>query len=382
MSQDIIGQLKKLKKNPEAGWASSDVHARTRHSLMKAIRHAESAEGAEGLRGGAAYYRWILGQFISKPVVAGAMAFVLICGGWMTSVNAASSSLPGDALYSLKLATERARIQLASSEHRAILHTEFAQRRYEEAVAISHTPEKAEFVEGTLNAFKEQIELANNQLQRLKDEGSDETIEVATKVDQKIGELNSVIDGVASQSSNEESISKVADARETTQGAENAALDAIVDVHEHAEPANAKEELDELFQKELAELRTREAFDLGRLAVIRSTLDSQAELLQDTDLEISETLTVLEFNVTSTAAMANDAMDLAAAGGYRTAFDILRDANTDLLDIENRLALNEITLMNTIADARRAQEQEEEQAAEEQQTTESTSETIDSSEDG
>lgn len=380
MSQDITRQLKNLKKNPEAGWASRDVHARTRHSLMKAIRHAESVHAVGGLRGGAAYYRWMFGQFISKPVVAGAMAFVLIMGGWMTSVNAASSSLPGDALYSLKLATERARIQLASSEHRAILHTEFAQRRYEEAVAISNTPEKAEYVEGTLNAFKEQIELANNQLQRLKDEGSDETIEVATKVDQKIGELNSVIDGVASQSSNEESISKVADAREATQGAENAALDAIVDVHERSEPADAKGELNELFHKELTELRTREAFDLGRLAVIRSTLDSKADLLKESDLGISETLSVLEFNVTSTAAMANEAMDLAAAGGYRTAFDILRDANAELLNIENQLALNEIAVMNAIVEVQRLQE--EELAAEEQTTLlESTSETFDSSED-
>lgn len=375
MSRDIIKELKNLKNSREAGWVSSDVKERNRAHLMEAIQHNETEDAGYAFKGAIAYYHWVVNEFISKPVFVGAMAFVLLLGGWMTSVNAASNSLPGDTFYSLKLAAEQARLQLASSETRAILHTEFAQRRYEEALAIGVSPERHVYFEQTLDAFKEQIDLANVSLQELREMGSEETVKVASAVDQKIEELNAVIDGDGSQPKDMERASKVADARETTRQTEIAVVDAIVGSHEDAKPSVSNQDLEKLFREELTELRSREAFDLGRLAVIQDTIAANQEVLGSIELPVGESLNVIEFNITEAGTNASEASNLFAASGYRAAFDILRDANAELLTIENQLARIEITIMNALAEAKNAQETEDgEQTAESSESDASTSE--------
>lgn len=369
--KDLVGQLKKLKYSQDAGWASSDVRKQSRTRLLEAIQNAESFDVADDVRGRFEYYRWITTQFISKPMVVGVAAFVLVLGGWMTSVDAASNSLPGDTLYTLKLVTEQARLRLASSEHRAVLHTEFAQRRYEEALAIRNAPGREGYFEQTINAFRAQMDLANSNLQKLQDEKNTETVQVATEVDQKIGELNAVIDEAAAKTEDQSDVEQVNSAREAAQQTQNAVVDAIVASHDGEEPTTSKTELDALFRKELAEVHSREAFDLGRLTVIQNTLDANEELLEGSSFDGAEDLDRIAFDIQKAVESDAEAMNMAAAGGYRSAFDILRDANDALLDIENRIAVMEINLMNELSAARNAAQQEE-QAAEEQQPSEST----------
>lgn len=372
---NLVSQLKSLKHRQEAGWADSSVREDLRSRLMSAIEHQE-IEATFSVRENVAYYRWIFNDLVSKPVVVGVAAFVFLIGGWITSVNAASNSLPGDTFYSLKLATEQARISLASSEHRAILHTEYAQRRYKEALAISHSPERQIFLDQTLIAFEEQIDLANTQLQILRDEQSEEMLAVATAVDQKIGELNAVIDEAATQTTDIDEVAKISDARETAQTTQTAVVDVIVGTHDDTQSVTTDEDLDALFRKELTELRSREAFDLSRLSVIESAMASNAEAFEGVELPIGESLNVVEYNITKATAPAGEAMNLVAAGGYRAAFDILETANQQLLDIERQLALVEMTVMQTLSAASKTPA---DAVPTDSQPSESTSNNIDSS---
>lgn len=344
---NIIEQLKTLKSHEEAGFVARNVEEQGRQRLMQAIEHSDDAR-ANVLANGLAYMKWNFDQFVSKPLVIASAALVLVAGGWMTSVNAASNSLPGDTLYTFKLVAERARLQLASVEHRAILHTEFAQRRYEEALAIEQLPGRQVYFEETINAFKEQMNLASTSLDKLRDENNEGTLEVAVAIDQKINSLNTVIDSAQANVNQVEDIEKVSQVREVTQGAEKAVLDVVVSTHENAEEPS-KADLDQLFHKELTELRTREARNLARLDLIESLIEQNEEVLEAAEFPVDENIGQIRFLVTDVAERDGEAMNLAAAGGYRAAFDILSAANDSLLGIEDDIAAIEIDLMSAIS---------------------------------
>jgi hypothetical protein len=87
-------------------------------------------------------------------VLAG-LAFVLLAG---TGVVAASnSSLPGESLYSVKLATESVRIALASSDiDKAELYVKFTDRRVDEIIAMAD--------QGDLQQMEKATERLNSQM--------------------------------------------------------------------------------------------------------------------------------------------------------------------------------------------------------------------------
>ncbi len=79
-----------------------------------------------------AILREISPQFIFRPVGAFALAILLIIGGSVAKVSA-SNSLPGDVFYSVKIAGEKAQLQLSNSpEDTARLEIEFVGRRIDE----------------------------------------------------------------------------------------------------------------------------------------------------------------------------------------------------------------------------------------------------------
>lgn len=342
---DPISQLKKFKNNPNLGWVSDSRSEKARESLTQAISSSENTPVVYSASDAIAYHKWMFGDLISKPMVAAVSIFVLLLGGWMTSVNAASSSLPGDTLYSLKLVTESARLKLVSREHRAILHTEFAQRRYEEALAIADTPEKEAYVAQVLEAFHVQINLANSNLQQLQAEEGEDRVKVATEVNQKIDDLNSVIEDAAAQSGDSQDVQQANLVLESTEEVANSAVDVIVDSHEASEENVPQADIDELFKGKYAEIQNREAFDLGRIAVIRQTIEG-LELEGEVILPTESDLSTLEFEISKLIDSLSEARTQFALGAVRVGFDSLREINEGLLVIEKELANMEIQVMD------------------------------------
>lgn len=71
------------------------------------------------------------------PAVATLVALFVIGGG---AVSVASGSLPGDALYGVKIATENAQLAMTPSEaSRVMLHVSFADNRIREMTALAET---------------------------------------------------------------------------------------------------------------------------------------------------------------------------------------------------------------------------------------------------
>jgi hypothetical protein len=318
---DMIQQLKAMKHSQQAGAVDAVRQTAARAEMLEAIGGQSSAALVSDYF---AYYREVFTKAVSVPVTVIASFFVLVFGGWMTTVNAASNSLPGDTLYTVKILTERAQLQFASGERRAVLHTEFAQRRFQEVVALTDNPARTDDAEDALNAFREQLAAANSELHLLQEEGDSDALMAAAGVDQVLEGLEAAIEDTDSQT--EAVLATAMDAtRETSQVIE----DVTVEVHEADPQEESEESIGQLFRDRLEGIRDREAFNYGRIVVLSQAAEEGLILQSD--------LATLNFLVESTASGIHDAMSLAAVGGYRTAFDILREVDDGLIAIESQI---------------------------------------------
>lgn len=349
MSRNILAELKSLRTTAQAGGFSASKKEAVKQTVLAAIGHEERMVVQTTAR--FAFARWFTMDLISAPIATTAAIFVFVLGGWLTTVNAASTSLPGDTLYGLKLVTEQAQLQLASLEDRAVLHTEFAQRRLSEAVAIgnSQNPEKDTYVSSTLQAYKQQMSLAQGDLRELSQSGSDQTAQIASAIDQSITQLNNVIDASIVSSSNTESqVVSATEVKDATDAASQTVVDVLVDTHD-AEPGTTHViDIQKVFRDALADVEKRQTFDLGRIAKIRTALAAHPTIDQ-TNLPQEKTLVSFEREITAVTVGVPDAMDALAAGGSRTAFDSLASMKANLKEIESRIAAQEILVTQAIA---------------------------------
>jgi hypothetical protein len=350
----LTKQLNSLKDHPQAGWVSSDTKDRGREVLMAAIGgdrpQVVEVENQEGV---ASYYGWNAIRMFTRPVTAGALVFVLLFGGWFTTAHAASASLPGDTLYGLKLVTERAQLAVSSTERRAVLHTEFAQRRLEE-VAVLQSRGDSVLVSQAMEAFRDELQGAQEELLILREDGNVETIAIASVIDQKVGDLN---DSLTSLEGAEETIDDVDESKKVAREVSDSAVGTIVDAHEAGETEESKLALEQSFKNEYIALVSRQTFDAGRIAVIEQALknvDDPSTVLNGNDLRS------MNFEVDSATDSVARAMDLAASDGYRSAFEILREADEILLNLEAQIAEIEFAILNPELDEEESIDETEE----------------------
>lgn len=131
-------------------------------------------------------------NIVGAPVMAVVLMVVIALGGSVASVSAADRSLPGDFLYSLKLATEQARLVLKpAKEDKLKLKLEFTSRRTEEleqVVALDGTggtraAQAAEILKRDLHTVKQQLNDVKRGI------SSQKAVEIAKLVDQKSNEV-------------------------------------------------------------------------------------------------------------------------------------------------------------------------------------------------
>lgn len=147
-------------------------------------------------------------MFIPQPVwkyaLQPALVMVLVLGvgtgGWITSVQAASNSLPGDALYHIKLASERTQVALASlsSDDRAVtgLHVAFAKRRLDEVNQVMKKPngkKKAARATTAVQGFKKEITNLQDSLKNVQASQPDAATELAKVMQARGAEFSATI---------------------------------------------------------------------------------------------------------------------------------------------------------------------------------------------
>ena len=139
-------------------------------------------------------------SYVMKPMAVMILVISLVTGSWVTTVSASYDSLPGDAMYSVKLATENVQTTLASKPQETKLRVEFAGRRAEEVKKIVKSnlskKEKKIKVEEAVTHLKKDMEQVKGNLEAMKNSApqpssvsANQAVEVAKIVEQKTTEI-------------------------------------------------------------------------------------------------------------------------------------------------------------------------------------------------
>ncbi|KKW30247.1 MAG: hypothetical protein UY72_C0017G0010 [Candidatus Uhrbacteria bacterium GW2011_GWD2_52_7] len=360
-------QLKALKNSSQAGAVSRSEHEAQKAKLLLAIGHEAQAVPAAVEPVSPVYFKWYLRNLVSRPIAISAAGFVLLTSGWMTTVSAAADSLPGDTLYSIKLVTERAQLQLASLDRKAVLHTEFAERRLDEVSALQGQVTGTvdpELVREAVDAYKSELASANANLAQLQASNESVTVEAAGDVQERISALEVKIDAAVNDTQSTVT-AEVREVQESTRAASDAAVDVAVEAAEQEDVAapdseQSRAKLEEVFHREIGTLHGRQAFDLHRVETIKATMAEYAGVLNGALLPTSDALSLLRRNIDQATEAVPDAMKVFTKNDYRGAFDLLRDVDADLLAVEAALAEIEINIITAVSTYQQDQAAEDE----------------------
>lgn len=192
MSRDLqqrISALRSIERRvqPDEAWIRA-----TRDTLLMQVRNSLPTEAVRPAVQVRDWFRHFVPKqvtyFFRGPLVATLSIMTIALGGSVASVSAAEQSLPGDFLYSLKLATEQARLALTPSKDEKLkLKVEFTTRRGEElkSVAQDDSPTRPERVVQAAEILKRDLDTVKQQLDDVNAESEPgKVVEAAKLVDQ------------------------------------------------------------------------------------------------------------------------------------------------------------------------------------------------------
>lgn len=203
MAQDVTQLMNELTSarhevNPRAEWVASN--------RARMLQHIELTTEEVSARVLTLNHVWsalslIIPQKTVYAYVRPAVIFVLCFGlgtaGWITTVSASLNSLPGDALYPVKLATEQTQAAVVSAVQgnaaSAELHLSFATRRADEVQRIVDTPSdpttKQARVQQAVQNLKTEVETVRTTLDQATNASPQDAVIVAKAIDRKADEL-------------------------------------------------------------------------------------------------------------------------------------------------------------------------------------------------
>lgn len=339
--REIVNLLKRHKDSPELGGGfSAEIGEQCLKRMWTDLGYEGDVPRAKyGWREYADYAGFVLGSAVARPMAVGASVFALIFGGWVTTVNASFDSLPGDALYPVKLATERMQLTIASSSsRRARLHAEFASRRLQEAgeLSLSSRPDREAQLKVAVSGFTQEMVSAKEQLSAAGEDSPDDAVDLAVILDQKADEYQALL---GQSPSSEPSVKQeVADAQAAVDQVNTTAVETLVSAQE--QHGTDPRLIEKNFQQKLVAVRASVALSVARLSAIKAALVSADALDAERETRIAQARQA----VTSQDATLADAANVFAAGGYRRAFEHLASAEGVIAGITPAIVELEISL--------------------------------------
>ncbi|MEK9131146.1 MAG: DUF5667 domain-containing protein, partial [Patescibacteria group bacterium] len=202
MNRDIIKALQQLRNEPVFGDRTPEQAAVSKASLYARLGFDVEKMAVAPAYSWKDYAEFYLYQFrhnVLRPAMVGLGMFVLVVGGWMTSVSAAYESVPGDFLYPIKIVSEQARLSIATSDQaRATLHMEFASRRLAEVNTLSNSSDSAKtaHMKTAVAAFNNEVTEVQSVMESFGN--TDAGAELASALDVKVNEYVATIDQTVS----------------------------------------------------------------------------------------------------------------------------------------------------------------------------------------
>ena len=342
--KDLIKLLASLKHRPELGGEfSAEDSARVWQRVSHGLGWIEiSAQKKYTFQDYLDYILHEARHVFLRPVAAVGAAFGLVLGGWITTVSA-SNSRPGDILYPVKLASERFQLSLADSPgERVTLDTQFAEQRLQEAVDIATTGDQADEgqVQTAVDGFKDDLNSAHGELANLQTSAPSQVADAASALATNANTFATILSQSATNTTGAVQ-ADVASAQQTAQTVQAQAVTTLVTTYEATPQPSSAIDLQNNFREQYQDASSRLVLALGNVAVIRSAAQN---------LPAGEGTTYLTFASTTQSQLLplqknlNTSMDIMAAGGYKTAFQLLSETSQILSTVEPAIANEKITL--------------------------------------
>jgi len=195
-NKELIQSIKQLKNGGPAGAPSQEFLAKNREILLMQIKN--NSAPAEKPFSAVYFLRMMenvmpenMFRFVIKPVALCVLIFGAAFGSWAASYD----SLPGDTLYGLKMAAEKAQLTLTPGDNKVSLQAELASRRLDEIAKIAEQADVDNKDERTMQAvanFQEHVKAVKTTLENM-DEGG-KAVEAAQMVDRKTTEFATALD--------------------------------------------------------------------------------------------------------------------------------------------------------------------------------------------
>ncbi|GEM_PF-5321298 len=194
MNDIIINKFKRADLRPRASWKQQ-----TRERLQEAITADFKEHEIEQNFSIFDYVKILLPEELPFRVSAVVVTmFIVVLGGYITTVKAAKNSLPGEPLYAIKRADEEIRkavVTIFQEERVGELELIFAHRRIAEAQQIVRGPEntesKREKVKAVVAEVQTHVEKAKNEVVNLSSRGQvAKAHALATKVESEAKTIN------------------------------------------------------------------------------------------------------------------------------------------------------------------------------------------------
>tara|TARA_Y100000031_G_scaffold155548_1_gene206651 strand:+ start:680 stop:1930 length:1251 start_codon:yes stop_codon:yes gene_type:complete len=292
----------------------------------------------------AQYGVFLFRENMVRPMAVGFATLAVLLGGWTGMVGASFDAVPGDVLYPVKIANEKAQLSLAfSGERKVKLHAEFASRRLDEVVAISASdhPEKEEQVKVAMNNFTREVEAVSQQIEELKADDLEGAAELVMILDRKVEEYETVIEQSKGDIGEE-----VAVVEGVVENADTQVVEVLVENQEVNQEEESAEDLQKKFQKDYAEINQRLNLSVGRIASIEDIL---YEYYLEGEADYYSAVDQGEDILRQIKPELHDAMDVMAVGGYRGAFEKIAEIYDQLDQVETDLAAIEIEITTQIS---------------------------------
>jgi len=175
--------------------------------------------------------------WVRQPAFIATSLLLALFGGSLLSVSAAERSMPGDVLYSVKLATEQARLALAKdAKEKVKLKSEFTDRRVAEVkqVMASNAADRKERVMQAAEVLKQDMHTLKQQLDEVKQVETPEAVKESAKiVDEKTVSVVQALQESKTDLTPEEK-AKVTEAQAAASDTSVKAIEVLADVHAQA----------------------------------------------------------------------------------------------------------------------------------------------------
>ncbi len=313
---------------PDAAWVSA-----TREQLLMQVRNSmPTPEAAQKNRATIAAAYPSLMKLARGPVLAVVLIIAVLLGGSLVSVRAADRSLPGDALYALKLVTEQTRIALESTTSGKVkLKAEYTKRRVEDLRYIVTEPvsDKEVRISKAADILKQDLHTLKEQLTEVQN-ASDPTVarEVAETVKALDKDAVEAIKTLKETKKGEfaaDVIQKVADAEAQAADVGIKALEVLVDVRDEEEAKDVV--TDDEIDASLSEHAAFAQETLQEVLTLANTVPTSTTIVQvDTGVTTSSVSGVTLANDAQDAL--NEVQQLLEENKLNEAIDKLREAST------------------------------------------------------